>query len=161
MILLGLGDFRFPFPHVLTTEKVQLSKPFFRLRRAQSLVDNGGKLFGFIILDLGVDVHSYLAVFVPGKVLNCLRIDTRMDQVCDVGMAQKMRGHVKVQAVGDVIPVDAFLPRLRLELLFDGLPVDIPVERAFFGAAYLDIVPNTLKLRIGQRTAVAVSDDIF
>lgn len=87
LIFWGFGDFRFPFPHVLTTEKVQLSKPFFRLRRAQSLVDNSGKLFEFIILDFRVDVHSYLAVFVPGQILNRLRIDACMDQVCNVGMA--------------------------------------------------------------------------
>ena len=52
-----------------------------------------------------------------------------------------MRGDVKVQAVGDIIPIDAFLPRLRLELLFDGLPVDVPIYRALLGAADFDIVP--------------------
>ena len=112
----------------------------------QSAVYNSGKLFGFIILDLGVDVHSYFAVFVSGQILNGLRIDASMDQVRDVGMPQQMRRHIEIEAISDVIPVDTFLPRLRFELLFDCLSVDIPINRSLLGTADFDVVPNALKL---------------
>lgn len=73
---------------------------------------------------------SYFAVFVPCQILNGLRINARVDQVRNIGMPQKMRRHVEIQAIGDVIPIDAFLPRLRLELLFDCLTVDVPIDRS-------------------------------
>lgn len=69
-----------------------------------------------------------------------------MDQVRDISMTQKMGRHIGIEAIGDVITVDAFLPRLRLELLFDCLTVDIPIDRSLLGAADFDIVPNALKL---------------
>ena len=65
-----------------------------------------------------------------GQILNGLRIDTSMNQVRDVGMPQQMGRHIEIEAIGDVIPVDAFLPRLRFELLFDCLSVDIPINRS-------------------------------
>ena len=103
-------------------------------------------LFGFIILDLGVDVHSYFAVFVSGQILNGLRIDARMDKVRDIGMPQNVRRHIEVQTIGDVISVDAFLPRLRLELLFDCLTVDVPIDCTLLCASDFYIIPNALKL---------------
>jgi len=83
---------------------------------------------------------------VSGQILNGLRIDTRMNQVRDIGMPQKVRRHIEVQTIGDVISVDAFLPWLRLELLFDCLTVDVPIDRPLLCAADFNIIPNALKL---------------
>ena len=71
----------------------------------------------------------------PCQILNGLRINARVDQVRNIGMPQKMRRHVEIQAIGDVIPIDAFLPRLRLELLFDCLTVAVPIDRSLLCAA--------------------------
>ena len=161
MILLGFRAILLLFPPRFNYCKGAIWQALLRPQRAESIVDNSGKLFGFIILDLGINVHSYLAVFVSGQILNRLRIDARMDQIRDISMPKKMGCHIEIQTIGDMVPVDTFLPWLRLELLFDCLTVDVSVERPFLGAADFNIVPNALELRIGQRFAIAVSDDVF
>ena len=57
---------------------------------------------GFIILHLGVNVHSNLAVFVACQVLNSLRINLGVDQVRDVGMTELVRRNLEVHAVGNL-----------------------------------------------------------
>ena len=117
----------------------------------QCTIDDGRKLFGFIILGFCVDVHGNLTVLMTCQILDRLWINSRIDQVGNIGVTQLMRRYCEVQAVHDIFPVYAFLPRLRLKLLSDRLSVHVFVQCAFFGAADLDIIPDPDKLRIHPR----------
>ena len=44
------------------------------------------QLLWFIVLHFCIDVHSCFAVFVSGKVLHCLWIDTRVKKIGDVSV---------------------------------------------------------------------------
>ena len=83
----------------------------------QCTIDDGRKLFGFIILGFCVDVHGNLTVLMTCQILDRLCINSRIDQVGDIGVTQLMRRYCEVQAVHDIFPIYAFLPRLRLKLL--------------------------------------------
>ena len=52
-----------------------------------------------IILNLCVNVHSHLAVFVACKILYRFWINAFMNQVGDIGVPEKVRCHVKIQGM--------------------------------------------------------------
>ncbi len=49
-----------------------------KVRWAKCLVHHIEKFFGLIILDLCINVHSCFAIFMSGKILNRLGINTRI-----------------------------------------------------------------------------------
>ena len=55
----------------------------------------------FIILHFCIDVHSCFAVFVSGKVLDGLWINTSIEKIGNVSVPQLMRGYIKVQRISD------------------------------------------------------------
>lgn len=59
-------------------------------------VHNSRKLFGFIILDLGVDVHRNFAVLVTREVLNRFGINRGIYQIGDICVPKLMRGNLEV-----------------------------------------------------------------
>ena len=67
----------------------------------KSTIYNPKQLLRFIILHLGVDVHSCLAVFMSCKILNRLWINSRIEKIGDVSVPQLVRGHIKVQRISD------------------------------------------------------------
>ncbi len=52
----------------------------------KSTIYNPKQLLWFIILHLGVDVHSCLAVFMSRKILNRLWINSRIEKIGDVSV---------------------------------------------------------------------------
>ena len=59
------------------------------------------QLLWFIILHFCIDVHSCFAVFVSGKVLDGLWINTSIEKIGNVSVPQLMRGYIKVQRISD------------------------------------------------------------
>ena len=59
------------------------------------------QLFWFIVLHYCIDVHSCFAVFVSGKVLDGLWINTSIEKIGNVSVPQLMRGYIKVQRISD------------------------------------------------------------
>ena len=97
------------FPYELTH---QLSRFFFTIC-AESLVYHRCQFPGLIVLHLGVNVHSHLAVLVPSQILNSLRIDAFMNQIRDIGVPEKMRCHMEIQRIVDALVRSASLAKLR------------------------------------------------
>lgn len=80
------------FPYELTH---QLSRFFFTIC-AESLVYYRCQFSRLIVLHLGVNVHSHLAVLVPSQILDSLRINAFMNQIRDIGVPEKMRRHIEI-----------------------------------------------------------------
>ena len=59
------------------------------------------QLLWFIVLHFCIDVHSCFAVFVSGKVLDGLWINTSIEKIGNVSVPQLMRGYIKVQRISD------------------------------------------------------------
>ena len=95
------------------------------------------------------------------QILNGFGINRSMDQVRDVGMTQLMGRYLKVQTVYNFSVVDRFLTQYRLHCMGDFLSVHIRVVGALFRGAGDDILPDMLELRIGQRIAITVGNNIF
>ena len=83
------------FPYELTH---QLSRFFFTIC-AESLVYHRCQFPRLIVLHLGVNVHSHLAVLVPSQILNSLWIDAFMNQIRDIGVPEKMQRHMEIQSI--------------------------------------------------------------
>ena len=60
------------------------------------------QLLWFIVLHFCIDVHSCFAVFVSGKVLDGLWINTSIEKIGNVSVPQLMRGYIKVQRISDM-----------------------------------------------------------
>ena len=72
-----------------------------------------------IVLHLGVNVHSHLAVLMPSQILHSLRIDAFMNQIRDIGVPEKMRRHMKIQSIVDALVRSASLTKLRRNGVMD------------------------------------------
>ena len=66
------------------------------------------------------------------KILNGLGIDTLMDQICDIGMPQKMRRHIKIKGVVNAFISPAPFSKLRRNRVMDSLPVDVAIDFSLF-----------------------------
>ena len=56
----------------------------------------------FIILDPRVNVHSCLTILMPCQILNCLRVNARIEQIRDVGMPQQVRCYIEIQGIANL-----------------------------------------------------------
>ena len=99
-------------------------------------VHNRRKLFGFIILDLCVDVHRNFAVLVTCEVLNSFGIDRGIYQVGDICVAKLMRGNLEVQTIHHIAVVSGLLSENRSDRLGDLLSVDV----AYIGRSLVERV---------------------
>ena len=125
------------FPYELTH---QLSRFFFTIC-AESLVYHRCQFPRLIVLHLGVNVHSHLAVLVPSQILNSLWIDAFMNQIRDIGVPEKMRRHMKIQSIVDALVRSASLTKLRRNGVMDFLAIDIPIDLSFLNPAGCNVVP--------------------
>ena len=91
----------------------------------ESTIYNPKQLLWFIILHLGVDVHSCLAVFMSSKVLDGLWINTSIEKVGDVSVSQLMWGHIKVQRISDFGLIFLGHAQRWGNRVFDALPIHI------------------------------------
>ena len=80
------------------------------------------------------------------QILNSFRVYTGMYKIGDIRVPKLMRCHLKIQAINQILTVDAFLPKFRFELFLDRLTIHIPRKGPFFSAANLDIIPDPDKL---------------
>ena len=60
---------------------------------SKCFVYNAGKYLWFIILDLRIDVHSYLTVLMPCQILHCFGIHRSINAIRNVGVTQIHRSH--------------------------------------------------------------------
>ena len=67
----------------------------------ESTIYHPEQLLWFIVFHLCVDVHSCFAIFMSGKILNRLWINSRIEKIGDVSVPQLVRGHIKVQRIFD------------------------------------------------------------
>ncbi len=107
------------------------------------------KFLWLIILHLCVDVHSCFAIFMSGKVLNRLRVNTGIQQVGDIGMAQQMWRHMEIQCILNLGVVFLCHPQRRCDSILNALPIYIFIIVARLGRANHHILPYPLKLRRG------------
>ena len=106
------------------------------------------QLFWFIILHSCIDVHSCLAIFMSGKVLNCLGVNACIQEVGNVGMPQQVRGHIEVEAIHNVGIVFLMPAKARLNRVLDTLAVHILIIGTLLGRSNNDVLPNPFELRI-------------
>ena len=126
----------------------------------KSTIYNPKQLLRFIILHLGVNVHSCLAVFMSRKILNRLWINSRIEKIGDVSVPQLVRGHIKVQRISDFGLIFLGHAQRWVNRVFDALPIHILIIVPGLSGADNDILPHSLKLGCGQRLSVAVCNHI-
>ncbi len=86
-----------------------------KVRWAKCLVHHIEKFLWLIILHLCIDVHSCFAIFMSGKILNRLGINTRIKQICNIGVPELMGRHFKIQGIDNPgIPSVGFTVYLML-----------------------------------------------
>ena len=104
------------------------------------------QLLWFIVLHFCIDVHSCFAVFVSGKVLHCLWIDTRVKKIGDVSVPQLMGRHIEVQRIFDLGLILLGHAQRWSNRIFDTLPIYILIIVSGFSRANNYILPHSLKL---------------
>ena len=115
----------------------------------------------FIILHFCIDVHSCFAVFVSGKVLDGLWINTSIEKIGNVSVPQLMRGYIKVQRIFDFGLILLGHTQRWSNRIFDTLPIYILIIVPGLSGADNDILPHSLELRGSQWLSFAVSDHII
>ena len=104
------------------------------------------QLLWFIVLHFCIDVHSCFAVFVSGKVLDCLWINTRIEKIGNVSVPQLMRCHIKVQRIFDLGLILLGHTQRWSNRIFDTLPIYILIIVPGLSGADNYILPHSLKL---------------
>lgn len=99
------------------------------------------KFLRLIVLHSSVDVHSCLAVFMSGKILDRLRINTSIQKIGDVGMPQQVRCHIEVQAIHNVRIVFLMPSETRFDRVPDTLSIYILIIGALFSRANNNVLP--------------------
>ena len=126
----------------------------------ESTVYHPKQLLWFIVLHLGVDVHSCFAVFMSSKVLDGLWINTSIEKVGDVSVSQLMWGHIKVQRISDFGLIFLRHAQRWGNRVFDALTIHILIIVAGLGRPDNYILPYPLKLGCSQRLSIAVCNHI-
>ena len=126
----------------------------------ESTVYHPKQLLWFIVLHLGVDVHSCLAVFMSCKILNRLWINSGIEKIGDVSVPQLVRGHIKVQRISDFGLIFLGHAQRWGNRVFDALTIHILIIVAGLGGPDNYILPYSLKLGCSQRLSVAVCNHI-
>ena len=119
------------------------------------------ELFRLIVLDFRVNVHSCLAVLVTCKILNRLWINSGIQEIGDISMSKLVRRHIKIQTVNDLGIVLLMLTQCWIHQNLDGLPVHILITVPGLRSSDNNVLPHSLKLRIGQRFTITVRHHKF
>ena len=119
------------------------------------------QLLWFIVLHFCIDVHSCFAVFVSGKVLDGLWINSSIEKIGNVSVPQLMRGYIKVQRISDFGLIFLGHAQRWGNRVFDALSIHILIIVSGLSGADNDILPHSLKLRSSQRLPLAVSNHII
>lgn len=62
-----------------------------------------------------------------GQILNCFRINRRMNQICDVGMPEHMGRDIKIQTVNHLAIMGRLFSKNRLDCMFYTLTIFVPI----------------------------------
>ena len=104
------------------------------------------ELFGFIVLDFRVNVHSCLAVLVPCKILNRLGINSSVQEIGDIGMSKLVRRYIKIQAVNDLRIVLLMLTQCWIHQNLNGLAIHILITVPGLRSSDNNVLPHSLEL---------------
>ena len=118
------------------------------------------QLLWFIVLHFCIDVHSCFAVFVSGKVLDGLWINTSIEKIGNVSVPQLMRGYIKVQRISDFGLIFLRHSQRWGNRVFDALTIHILIIVAGLGGPDNYILLYSLKLGCSQRLSIAVCNHI-
>lgn len=114
-----------------------------------------------VIFYFCIDVHGDLTALMSCQILNRLWIYRRMDQVCDIGVTELVWRHIKIQTINEFPIVSRFFSEYGFDGMCYTLPVLISVINPFLGRPGDNILPEPLKLRIGQGITVPVGNHIL
>ena len=126
--------------------------------RSESFIYNRGKLPGLIVFYSRIDIHRDLAVFMPCQILHRLWVNTFINQVGDVGVAQDMRRHIKIECVNQTFLGPAPFTELWGDCVTEPFSVNITVDFSLLCSARLNIVPHSDELRLRQRLSVRIGN---
>ena len=90
------------------------------------------------------------------QVLNRFGIYRRMNKVGDVSMPQLMGCYLNVQAVNHFSVMSGLFSQDRCDSMLYSFSIFIPIIAPFLDRSRNNILPQSLKLRIGQRFAIPV-----
>jgi len=124
----------------------------------ESAIYHAKQLLWLIILHLCIDVHSCFAIFMSGKILNRLGINTRIKQICNIGVPELMGRHLKIDAVHHIAVVGGPLPQHGCHGMRDFLAVDIAVISPLPDGAGSHIAPHPAPLCFREGSPVPVGD---
>ena len=102
-----------------------------------------------VILNLCIDVHGNLAAFMACQVLNRFGIYRRMNKIGNVSMPQLMGCYLKVQVVNHFSVMSGLLSQDRCDSMLYSFSIFIPVIAPFLDRPRNNILPKSLKLRVG------------
>ena len=92
------------------------------------------------------------------KILDCLRINPRTNQVCDICMPQLVWCHLKIHGVDDRIIVSGTPAEFGLDRMFHFLAIwKIAGVCSLFCRSDGDICPQPFELSVGQRAAISTA----
>ena len=114
-----------------------------------------------IVFDLCIDVHCNLAALMACQILNRFGINRRMDQVRDICMPQLMGCYLKVQAVNHFPIVSGLFPQNRCNRMLHTLSIFVSVIYPLLCCSGNNILPKPLKLRVRQRIAIPIWNNIL
>lgn len=109
-------------------------------------IHHARKFFGLIILHFRINVHSRLAVFMSRKILNGFRINRCVEKISDIGVAQLVRRHLKIQSVRRVWVVFLVRTQTWLYRCLNAWHIHILIICSLFGGADNHILRNPLEL---------------
>ena len=84
-----------------------------------------------------------------------------MDKVRDIGVTQLVRRYLKIQAVSHFPVMRRFLSKFWSDRMFYTHSVLISVIHPFLGCPGDNILPKSLKLRVGQGNAIPVCNHTY
>ena len=114
------------------------------------------QLIRSVVFDLCVNVHRDFAAFMARQILYRFGVHRRMTQIGDVGVPQLMRCHFKIQAIYHMAVIPGFFSKFRVKHIFYILSVHKFSGHSRLCSPRHNILPQPLKLRVGQRFAIPV-----
>ena len=114
-----------------------------------------------IVFDLGIDVHCNLATLMTCQILNRFGVYRRMDQVRDICVPKLMGCYLEVQTVNYFPIMSGLFSQNRRDRMPDPFSIFIPVITPLLNCSGNDVLPEPLKLRVGQWIAIPIWNNIL
>lgn len=121
-------------------------------RLTKRCIHNAQQLFGAIVLNLCLDVHSYFTILMSCEVLNSFGINRSVNQVGDIRMTQLVRRHLEVQAIYHMTIMTSLLTEDWRHRLDDALSIDV-AHSISVQAANWNMVSDKNKAKIEKDTS--------